>query len=274
MTDIKTTSTKSGSGKDAFRTLLFATVAAGAFAANPSLNLHSIGGVLAVLLFWGNLVVVGFNLLPGLPLDGGRLLRAGIWAIAKSRLTGTRVGAWAGRIIAVLLVLGAILSQGATGDATTVFVAGFMSLYLWAGATQALRTAELEAKLPALDMATLLRPGLLVPSDLSVAEALQRVWSGSARGLVTVDAADHPTAIVNEARIGEVPPERRPWTPVASVARSLEPGLVLPISLTGEELIEAVRKTPATEYLVVHPDGAPAGILSTVDLATTLKRQP
>ena len=51
------------------------------------------------LLFWSNLIVVAFNLLPGLPLDGGRLLRAVVWAIGKSRLTGTRVGAVTGRVV-------------------------------------------------------------------------------------------------------------------------------------------------------------------------------
>ena len=125
--------------------------------------------------------------------------------------------------------------------------------------------------MPSVQLASLLRPGLWCPADLSVAEGLSRVWDGSARGLVLVDAADHPTAIVAEARIGEVPPEQRPWTPLTTVARALEPGLVLPIELDGEALLDAIKATPASEYLVVHADGSPAGILAVTDLATELK---
>jgi hypothetical protein len=43
------------------------------------------------------------------------------------------------------------------------------------------------------------------------------------------------------------------------------------VGLAGEELIAAIRATPAHEYLVVHPDGSPAGILATSDLAALLK---
>jgi hypothetical protein len=44
----------------------------------------------------------------------------------------------------------------------------------------------------------------------------------------------------------------------------------LPANLTGNDLLNAVRATPATEYLVVHRDGSPAGILSSADLAAAL----
>lgn len=231
----------------------------------------SLPHVLASLLVWGNLSVVVFNLLPGLPLDGGRLLRAFIWRLSGSRLTGTRVGAVLGRILAIGVAgVGLLLASGSSG-AATLPITLFLALYLWGGATQALRSARVLERVPSVHLAELLRPGLLVPSDISVAEGLRRVWAGSARGLVLIDSQDRPSAIVTESEIGEVPPERRDWTPLTTVARALEPGLVLPIELDGEGLLEAVRATPASEYLVVHPDGSPAGILALADLATTLK---
>lgn len=235
-----------------------------------ALDHQSMLGVLVLLLFWGNLIVVAFNLLPGLPLDGGRLLRSAVWAVARSRLAGTRAGAWAGRIVAVgVLVLSPVLNQGALGFSAGIITV-MLAVYLWFGAGQSLKLAEVMDRLPRVDLESLLRPGLLVSPDLSIAEALRRMWQGSARGLVLIDARDQPAAIVEEARVNAVEPDRRAWVQLSAVARPLEAGLVLQRGLSGEALLDAVRQTPASEYLVVDDNGAPAGILATADLAAAL----
>lgn len=231
---------------------------------------HTIAGTFFLLLFWSNLIVLVFNVLPGLPLDGGRVLRAAVWAVSKSQLLGTRVGAWAGRVVAI----GVVVLTLAVYRGPNAMVGGLIGLllatYLWAGAGQTLRAAEIMHRLPEVNMDTLLRPGLLVPDDLSIDAGLYRLSQGVARGLVLVDSADRPSAIVDEARVRAVAPEQRPWVSLRSVARPLEAGLILRRGLTGEQLLAAIRKTPATEYLVVDDQGAPAGILATADLATAL----
>ena len=68
-----------------------------------------------------------------------------------------------------------------------------------------------------------------------------------------------------------VPEARRPWTTVADVARPLEPGLVLTDSLSGAEVVEAFRRTPASEYLVVGRDGRAVGVLAAADVARILQ---
>jgi CBS domain containing-hemolysin-like protein len=155
------------------------------------------------------------------------------------------------------------------------FTAGLFSIilamYLWVGATQSLRSAEMLDRLPRVSLRELLRPGLFVPADISVAEALRRANENRVRGLVVVDSAERPQAIVDEGLIGTVPADRRPWTPITDVARSLEPGLTLDLGLSGDDLLSAVRAHPASEYLVVDERGSPAGILSVVDLAASLR---
>ena len=65
--------------------------------------------------------------------------------------------------------------------------------------------------------------------------------------------------------------ERRPWTPVSTVARPLENGLTLPEHIGGEELLARMRATPASEYLVLRADGTAVGIIATRDLVQRLK---
>jgi Zn-dependent protease/CBS domain-containing protein len=234
----------------------------------------SLAAVLLSLMAWSNLVVAVFNLLPGLPLDGGRAMRAAVWRVTGSRMTGTRIAAWGGRVVAVL-VAGAAVALDVDGVNWSVGTGLFglaLGAFIWIGATQALRFAEMQNRLPLLSTRSLLRPGLLVPADVPVAEALRRAEQSNARGLVVVDGADQPRAIVDEIRLGALPAEQRPWVTVSEVSRPLEPGMVLSIALSGERLLDALRGTPAREYLVVHEDGSLAGILSATDLVAELTR--
>jgi Zn-dependent protease len=248
--------------------LLIAGLAAAGWSAAPGGTLLA---ALLALLFWSNLVLALFNLLPGLPLDGGRLLRAAVCAFGVRPVPATRVAAWSGRLVAVgLFVSGVLLDRTTAGLAAAVFTAA-LAAYLWYAAGRAQRVAELLSSVPDIRLTDLLRPGMFVPQDVTVAEAFARAWNAQARGVVLVDRADRPVAIVDEARAGAVPLEQRPWTPVTAVARPLEPGLTLPDDLDGPALLRRIQTTPAREYLVVHRDGRAAGILSAADVARHLR---
>src|SRR5215469_13978125 len=68
---------------------------------------HPVGvsGALLSQLVVANLLVGIFNMLPGLPLDGGRMLRAGVWKLTGRPASGTVAAAWAGRGLAVAVLL-------------------------------------------------------------------------------------------------------------------------------------------------------------------------
>lgn len=246
-------------------------LAAAAWGLSLAFPAHTVFAVLCALLAWSNLVLAGFNLLPGLPLDGGRLLRAAVWALGASPYTGTKVAAWAGRVIAIAVAVSGLLIDRTNAGIAPGIMSIALAAYLWVGATQSLRTAGLLARLPAVRVPDLLRPGVLVPDDLSVAETLRRVWENNARGVVLVDSAQRPRAIVDEAMIGNVPPDQRPWTAVTSVARALEPGLMVPVDIDAKALLDRMQATPAREYLAVDAAGRPAGIIAAADFARTLR---
>ena len=97
-------------------------------------------GDLLAWLFAGNLVVAAFNLLPGFPLDGGRVARALVWRLTGRRLLATRVTATAGRALAAALVLGG--AGAAIWQRTPRWLLQVvLGLFLWQAATHGERAA-------------------------------------------------------------------------------------------------------------------------------------
>lgn len=70
----------------------------------------SVAELVAGWLAWMNCAMAVFNLVPGYPLDGGRLLRAVLWLATSSRYRATRLAAGVGQVFAVMLMVGAALS--------------------------------------------------------------------------------------------------------------------------------------------------------------------
>jgi Zn-dependent protease len=216
-----------------------------------------------------NLIVGVLNLVPGLPLDGGRVLKAGVWGLTGNRLRGTVAAAWGGRVTALLVVLWPVAAQEVFGTPPSVvdFMLAFViGLFLWNGATQELVSAKFRSRLPALVARDLARRTLSVPDDLPLAEAIRRAQEAGAGGIVTVTTDGRPVGVVNEAALLATPEERRPWVAVSTVARSVEDGLTLPATIHGEELVRAIGRNPASEYLLVEEDGHIYGVLATTDV--------
>jgi len=229
----------------------------------------TIAGVLVSQLRWANLVVGVFNLLPGLPLDGGRMLRAVIWKLTGRPSTATIAAAWVGRAIAVALfvvpfALGAV--NGAGGSLVSVIWLAVIAAFMWTGAGQAIKATRFRERLPALQARQLARKAVSVTADTPLAEAIRRADEHQARAVVIVDHDDKPIAIVNEGAVMATPPQRRPWMEAGALARTLEPSLVLPADLSGMALLDAIRRAPASEYLLVEPSGQVYGVLAARDV--------
>jgi Zn-dependent protease len=219
-------------------------------------------------LFFANLIVGIFNLLPGLPLDGGRIFRAGVWRITGRPFTATIAAAWAGRVLAIALVGLTLFSQQESGSFLNLYwlwllvIAGFM----WIQSTQAIRAAKIRERLPTVNARRLARRAIPIAATVPVAEAVRRAQAAGARALVIVDHENAPVAIASETAVQATPEERRPWIEVGTLARSLEPDMVLSADLSGMDLIKAVQQAPSTEYLLTEPSGRIFGVLAASDL--------
>ncbi len=216
-----------------------------------------------------NLIVGVLNLIPGLPLDGGRVLKAAVWAATGDVLKGTTVAAWTGRMTAVAALAWPLLQEPLLGDPPDIFdvlLAGMVALFLWSAASAALASAQARSSLPALVARRLARRALAVPDDLPLAEAVRRAREAEAGSLITVTGSGRPVGLVSEAALVATPEERRPWVAVSTVARTIEPGMSLPAGIEGEPLVRAMTEVPAHEYLLVEDDGSIYGVLAAADV--------
>ncbi|GAA2436272.1 site-2 protease family protein [Streptomyces sp. NPDC059118] len=238
----------------------------------------TVPGVLLAGLMISNLLVAAFNLLPGLPLDGGRMLRAVVWKITGRPMSGTVAAAWVGRALAVITLIGLpLLTHTGTfgndpGDLsgmdtiTDALLAAILAAIIWTGAGNSLRMARLREHLPELRARTLTRRAVPVEAATPLSEALRRANEAGARALVVVDGHGEPKGIVRETAIVAVPEHRRPWVAVSGLAQDLTDGMKVSAELSGEALLDRLKASPATEYLVLEETGEIYGVLSTADV--------
>jgi Zn-dependent protease/CBS domain-containing protein len=216
-----------------------------------------------------NLLVGVLNLVPGLPLDGGRVLRAAVWKVAGNMHRGTIVAAWCGRVLAVLALFWPLIARNVLDQQTDLLdylFAVIIATFLWSGATSSMISAHIRRRLPALKARPLARRVVLVADDLPVSEAVRRAQESGAGGIVLQRSDGTVAGIVSEAALLATPEDRRPWVAASAVARTVTEGLVLPADIAGEDLVRAMSRTPASEYVLVEGDGSVYGLLSTADV--------
>jgi Zn-dependent protease len=240
-------------------------VLAGAFwaAFQPVRDDASIAGLLLYAGAFSNAFVGIFNLLPGLPLDGGQMLESAVWGGTGNREKGTVAAGWVGRAVAlavIVWVVGVPLARGGEPSLTTVIWGVLIGGFLWQGASSAVASGKARAAVAHLRAADLMLPVRLVYDTGTVADA--RAVSLPHHALVVVDRAGAAVAAVDPQALASVPEAVAATTPVSAVAQALGPDAVVDVGTTGSELVGTVAEAaPTGPVLAVTHAGSVVGLL-------------
>ncbi|MHA7223044.1 site-2 protease family protein [Arthrobacter sp. RHLT1-20] len=230
-------------------------------------ELTGVAGILTNIFVWANLLIGIFNVLPGLPLDGGRLVESAVWKATGSQEKGTVAAGWSGRIIVIALVgwfVALPLLSGGRPDFSLMLITLLVCGFLWMGATAAIQQARLRGRLHLLNAGTLAEPAVGLPESATVAEVLRLprdVATGASPAVVLCRTDGHPVAVVDAGAVATVPPHAAGATPLTAVSYALGAGAYVPEWSTGQELIQYLAQLDGQEYAVVDRDGAVTGLL-------------
>ncbi|MBB4285692.1 site-2 protease family protein [Roseospira goensis] len=229
------------------------------------------GPAVAVIdyLGWLNLILAVFNLIPAFPMDGGRALRATLWAISKDLRWATR---WASRMGALfglaLIVLGVVSAlQGA-------FVAGLwwilIGMFIRAAASGSYQQMEIRRLMTGVRAEDVMHPLTeAVPADMTLAALVDRYVYATQQPAFPVVEDGGLVGVIGLAEIRTVP--RADWetTPVRAV---MIPADRAEIVAPTTDAMDAVAKlqTHAVDALIVADGHRPVGVLAQSDVLKLL----
>ncbi|HLY76167.1 MAG TPA: site-2 protease family protein [Planctomycetota bacterium] len=193
------------------------------------------GTLVAGLVGWlgfVNLALAAFNLLPGFPLDGGRVLRAAAWGVTGNFAKATRIAGWAGMGIAYLLILAGLVQAVFFNRVMNGLWVGFIGWFLLTAAQRSVARLNYDRVLDKLRVGDVMRSDVIrVSPDETVERFVQEhvLRTGERCQLVTDDNGNL-LGLVTLHEVKHVPREAWPATPLRDVMvpwerlRTTEPG--------------------------------------------------
>lgn len=243
--------------------------------------MRQLGPVSTLFLWLGsiNIVLGVFNLIPGFPLDGGRILRSAIWAATDDLVTATRWASWVGQGIAWLMILGGIsMVFGARlpvigGGFVDGLWLAFIGWFLSNAASQSYRQVVVQDLLEDVPVSELMRKGPpTVTSDLSVHSLVYDHLMGTDERAFPVVDAGSLVGLVTLEDIRRV--ERSSW-PTTTVRDIMTPAPQLLLAGVDEDASESLNKLTQRDVnqLPVVQNGQLVGLLRRRDIVRWLQLQ-
>jgi Zn-dependent protease/CBS domain-containing protein len=229
----------------------------------------SLDGVIAVATYLGtiNLALAAFNMLPGFPLDGGRVLRSIIWAVRGDRTKATPIAARGGQIVAGLFVLWG-LSEYNAGTALW-FWPLLLAYFLYNAATQSLQQERLGGLVAGTRVAPLMNTAFVTADPSSpVATVVRDLMLPRSLRAVPVVADQSFLGLMTAEDVRRLDHERWATTPIDQV---MTPSASLAKLAPEDDLAQALARFGDAAVLPVVRDGRLVGLLDRDGVANYIR---
>lgn len=237
-----------------------------------AVNPTGVADILTNIFLWANLVIGIFNVLPGLPLDGGRLVESAVWKATGSHAKGTIAAGWGGRVVVIALVLYFValpLLRGGSPDTSTLLITVLVCGFLWMGASASIQQGRLRSRLHLVNAAALAEPAIGIPDSATVAEVLQ-LTAGGGTAVVLCGPDGRPGSVVDPGTLAAVPASAAAATPASAVAHALGAGAYVPEWSKGQELLQYLSQLEGHNYAVIDHNGRVTGLLRQSAVVTAI----
>ena len=247
----------------------------------PVVLLSRLGPLSTMFLWLGsvNILLGFFNLIPGFPLDGGRVLRSILWGLTNDLVKATRWAAWVGQFVAWMLILAGIamifgttipfLGTGVFSGMWTIFIGWFLQN----AAAQSYRRILVQDVLEDVPVKRMMLTEVpTVPANMSVQDLINHHIVGSDNRAFLVSEGAEPVGLVTVDDVRNLVPEKRADTPVREImtpSKKLE-------TVTPEENVSAAfdrLQNKDIRQLLVMQGNKIVGLLRRNDIVRWLELQ-
>ena len=222
-------------------------------------------------LAWTNLLLAVFNLVPGFPLDGGRLLRSAIWKATGSLSRATRIASVAGQSVGWLLVAGGLAFLLACDLAGGIWFA-CIGWFLVQAARSSYDELQLRDMLRGVEAEEVMAGDLVrIPPELSLQDAVDDYFMRYDHGAFPVEEQGRTIGLLTLRGVRRVPREQWPTRRVRDHMVPLGDQVVVAPEARMDGVLGKLQDGEAGRVLVVE-DGEVVGIITTSDLTRWLRR--
>jgi CBS domain-containing protein len=222
-------------------------------------------------LAWVNLVLAVFNLVPGFPLDGGRLLRSAIWKATGSLGRATRIASVSGQAVGWLLVAGGVAFLLA-GDLAGGIWFAFIGWFLVQAARSSYQELQLRNLLRGVEAEDVMAGSLLrIPPDLTLQQAVDGYFMRYDHGAFPVDEQGRTIGLLTLRGVRRVPSQEWSTRRVREHMVPLDDQVLVAPHARMDDVLGKLEDGEANRVLVVQ-DGEVVGIITPSDLTRWLRR--
>jgi Zn-dependent protease len=221
---------------------------------------------LASINFW----VALFNMLPGFPLDGGRVLRAALWGITGDQLKATLWASRAGQFIGYAMVGLAVL--GVLQGSLNFIWFGLIGWFIAAIAEASYRQQLLKVTLDGVRVSALMSPAPVVaPGSITLDQLVEEYFIGGRHSRYPVESAGSIIGLISLSDVKRIPRDEWPGIYVAEAADRDLARLLVGADESADSVLPRLS-SPVPGALLVVGDGRLVGVLTRADVVSRMRR--